>query len=377
MNGGSVRSSDTGTWIARILADTESDCYGAALAARDLRAERLNTGERSFAGLRSVTALCVRVVAFWFGLCCLLNVIGNLRHPAFDANLWWMDLRSVPGGGGDAFMALLGAVLISAAIGPAMRRWRRALTLSVIAVATAAVITNVVTYYRSWGSDRIQVRTFVPLSVLIAGLLAAVVLVALRPPPPTGPRVRIAVVLATSAVFAVAMPVLQMAFFGTTDYRRPADAIVVFGARVDSGGKASIVLADRVTTATELYQEGLASTIVMSGGVEPSGYDETAVMRDLAIAQGVPADAIVVDQGGISTQASVDDTTALFQARGFRRVLAVSQFYHLPRIKLAYARAGWDVWTVPSRDTPVARTRVTVLREIPAFWAYYLRAVIS
>src|SRR5206468_652167 len=169
--------------------------------------------------------------------------------------------------------------------------------------------------------------------------LVAVAVVILRPSPPLRPGLRVAVVLATTAAFVVALPLLQMAFFGTTDYRRPADAIVVFGARVDPGPRASIALADRVTTASELYREGLARTIIMSGGVESSGYDETKVMRDLAIAQGVPTEAILMDPGGVSTEASVDDTTVLFGARGFATVLAVSQFYHLPRIKLAYARA--------------------------------------
>ena len=47
----------------------------------------------------------------------------------------------------------------------------------------------------------------------------------------------------------------------------------------------------------------------------------------------------------------------------------------LPRIKLAYARAGLDVWTVPADVTLVPGTARLVAREIPAFWLYYLRAV--
>lgn len=50
---------------------------------------------------------------------------------------------------------------------------------------------------------------------------------------------------------------------------------------------------------------------------------------------------------------------------------------HLPRIKLAYARAGLDAWTVPARTSSIPRTRAIVAREIPAFWLYYLRAVVA
>jgi vancomycin permeability regulator SanA len=132
-----------------------------------------------------------------------------------------------------------------------------------------------------------------------------------------------------------------------------------------------------VTTASELYRAGLAGTVIMTGGIEPSGYDETLVMRDLAIAQGVPRDAILLDPAGVTTQASVDDTTQIFHSEGFLRVLAVSQFYHLSRIKLAYARAGWDVWTVPSHDAPIPKTTAIVAREVPAFWLYYVRAALG
>src|SRR5262245_61286520 len=112
----------------------------------------------------------------------------------------------------------------------------------------------------------------------------------------------------------------------------------------------------------------------MTGGIDPRGIDETLVMRELAIAQGVPASAIVLDPHGVDTRASVRDTIPILRARGLRTVLAVSQPYHLPRIKLAYSRAGLDVWTVPARITLVPRTAAIVGREIPAFWLYYLRA---
>jgi uncharacterized SAM-binding protein YcdF (DUF218 family) len=179
-----------------------------------------------------------------------------------------------------------------------------------------------------------------------------------------------------SLVFVIGLPLLQMAFFGTTDYRRPADAIVVFGARVRDDGTPSLTLANRVTTASELYRDGLAETVVMTGGIEPSGVDETVVMRDLAVQLGVPSGAIILDPGGRNTNASVANTIGIFRDHGLHRILAVSQFYHLPRIKLAYARAGLDAWTVPAR-TSITRTAAIVAREIPAFWLYYLRAIVA
>jgi vancomycin permeability regulator SanA len=177
----------------------------------------------------------------------------------------------------------------------------------------------------------------------------------------------------------VLVPLTQIVFFGTTDYRRPAQAAVVLGARVMPDGEASVVLADRVRTAVELYHQGLVDTLVMSGGLEPdTGYDETTVMRALAIEEGVATADVWVDPNGTSTAATVADTVPLFAGRGIGTVLVVSHFYHLPRIKLAYERAGLEVFTVPAAQSVIVpQTPANVAREVPALWVYYLRAALS
>ena len=55
------------------------------------------------------------------------------------------------------------------------------------------------------------------------------------------------------------------------------------------------------------------------------------------------------------------------------RILAVSHFYHLPRIKMTFQRYGRDVYTVPSETTMYALMPYQLAREDAAFWAYYLR----
>jgi uncharacterized SAM-binding protein YcdF (DUF218 family) len=99
-------------------------------------------------------------------------------------------------------------------------------------------------------------------------------------------------------------------------------------------------------------------------------------MRDLAMSFGVPASAIELDPNGVNTDATVRDTVPLLRTAGDRQVAVVSDFFHLPRVKLAYQRLGYDVVTVPSRAHRIPQTTQLVLREIPAFWVYYLRAVV-
>lgn len=327
--------------------------------------------------LGSVAGLCARVLAFWFGSLCLVNVLVGLRHPAFDPNIWWIDLRFVPKLAGQILLVAVGGLLVAHGLRPAMGGWRRNASLVAIAIAGIVAAMNAAAYYRIWDAGTIAPRSPVPLSLLIATLLGLIWFSIIRPAAPPSRRASSATVVAVSLAFVSGLPLMQMAFFGTTDYRRPADAVVVFGARVRSDGTASLTLANRVTTASELYREGFADTIVMTGGIEPSGFDETVVMRDLAVALGVPSDAIILDSGGLNTNASVADTIRIFRDNGLHHILAVSQFYHLPRIKLAYARAGVDAWTVPARTSLVLRTWAIVAREVPAFWLYYLRAVVA
>ena len=109
------------------------------------------------------------------------------------------------------------------------------------------------------------------------------------------------------------------------------------------------------------------------GADEP--FNEVTVMRRLAIEQGVPASAIVVDPKGLNTEATVQNTVEALRDGG-GTVAVVSDFFHLPRIKLAYQHAGVDVLTVPSHARRIPQTTGLMIREIPAFWVYYLRAVL-
>jgi uncharacterized SAM-binding protein YcdF (DUF218 family) len=332
---------------------------------------------RGEVALGSVAGLWARVLAFWFGSLCLVNVLAGLRHPAFDPNIWWIDLRFVPRSVGQTLLVVVGAVLVAHSLRPASSGWRRTASLVAVAIAAIVAAVNAINYYRIWDTGRMMPRSPLPLSLLIAILLGLIWFSIIRPAVPPSRRASAATIAAASLVFVSGLPLLQMAFFGTTDYRRPADAVVVFGARVRQDGTTSLTLANRVKTASELYREGYADTIVMTGGIEPSGVDETIVMRDLAAQLGVPGDAIILDPGGLNTNMSVANTVRIFRENRLHRILAVSQFYHLPRIKLAYARAGLDAWTVPARTSLVPRTRAIVAREIPAFWLYYLRAVVA
>jgi hypothetical protein len=118
-----------------------------------------------------------------------------------------------------------------------------------------------------------------------------------------------------------------------------ADAIVVFGAAVWPSGP-SVALRVRTARAAALYAEGRAPLVLCSGGLS-NGQSEAQAMRALLRAQGVPAAAILPDDGGVSTRATIRSIRG-FGAGRWTRVIAVSSPYHMERIGREARRQGVD-----------------------------------
>lgn len=322
------------------------------------------------AGLRALA----RGVALFFGAFSLANAAVALRTGRTE-DLWWVDLGALPGWV-TGLLWLSAALLVAYAVRPRMRSWRRIATVVVSVVLAVVALVNVAGFYSAWQAGRIVPAVPVPFSAIVAVGFAFVGAAVWLGGESVQPRRAEALLALTVAVLLVVLfPLAQVRFFGTTDYRREADVAVVFGARVFASGQLTTSLEDRVRTAAGLYADGLADTLIMSGGVGESGHDEAEVMRDRATELGVPERAIVLDHQGLDTDRTVANTVPLFEADGSTRVLVVSQFYHLPRIKMAYRAAGQQVYTVPAEEsTPIAKTPVLVAREIPAFWLYWARS---
>ena len=328
--------------------------------------------------------LSMRGAAAFLAVLTLIGVIGELRGRTSDASLWWIDLRDLPSLARLALLAVFAALLGVWAIAPlpgARLRWVAAIGCGIFAVFA---LRDVWRFYAAVAAGNIRPAVGIPLSLFIALLLGGLALAALRTRGAGTPRrLRGWIGLAAAAgAWGIAFPLAQMLFFGTTDYRRPADVAVIFGARVYASGQPSPLLADRIRTGVELYDSGLVPVLVLSGGDGSDGFNEARVMRDVAVAAGVEPRAILIDPAGDSTEATVANVMSILADRngsaGPGRVIAVSQAYHLPRVQLAFANAGLDVLTVPASERePIREMPLFVAREVPAFWAYYLRVCLG
>jgi uncharacterized SAM-binding protein YcdF (DUF218 family) len=325
---------------------------------------------------RAAALIGARGCALFLGAFGVVNAIASLVHQGSDHTVLLVDTRPLPDWAAQPVVALFAAAVFVWALHPRMAPWRRRGTLGAIAVLAMAAMWNSGGFYRLWANGEVRPLVPVPLSLLLCLLLVWIAWAVVRPVGRPSLRSSLASV-AVAGVCALLFPLALMLFFGTTSYARRADAVVVFGAQVHADGRLSHSLADRVRAGAQLYQDGLVSVVIMSGGRGDGSVHECAAMRAYAEQLGVPATAIIEDRAGVTTQATVNDTVTIFRRRGIREALAVSQFYHLARIKLAYERAGWHVRTVPARPERYIRdTPVLMAREVPAFWLYYLRALI-
>lgn len=140
------------------------------------------------------------------------------------------------------------------------------------------------------------------------------------------------------------------------------DCILVLGAGV-RGGKPTDMLADRLTTAVRLYNEGVAHKIIMSGDHGKEEYDEVNVMKQFAIDKGVPSEDIFMDHAGFSSYDSIYRAKEIFDAK---KIVIVTQKYHLYRSLYIANSLGIESYGVNADLRPYIGQSYRELREVIA-----------
>lgn len=141
---------------------------------------------------------------------------------------------------------------------------------------------------------------------------------------------------------------------------------IVLGAAVWPGGQPSPALQRRALHAAKLWHEGQIAGIVASGGIGRNPPSEARVIRDIVVAKGVPAQAVIFEARSHSTEENLRFSKALLPP-GARAVI-VSDAWHLPRARMIARLIGLDAETSAcraDRRRPWAITRA-VLREAAA-----------
>ena len=192
----------------------------------------------------------------------------------------------------------------------------------------------------------------------------------------TGHLGRLAVATVVGTVIVAGYTAYRIWDQGARDDRQPADAIVVLGA-AQYDGRPSPVFRARLEHAVDLYHDGLAPYLVVTGG-KASGdrTTEAEAGRLYALAHGVPENAILVEDHSRTTLESMRAVRILLRDRGLTTALFVSDRTHMLRVIRMARDQGIGAWGSPTDASPIdadpqRRVKATV-REIAALAVYFL-----
>jgi uncharacterized SAM-binding protein YcdF (DUF218 family) len=160
------------------------------------------------------------------------------------------------------------------------------------------------------------------------------------------------------------------------DEARPVDAIVVFGA-AEYAGRPSPVYKARLDHAARLYHRGLAPLVISTGGPGDSRFNEGVVGREYLKTLGIPDSQLIAETQSSDTAQSARRVATILRANDMKTCLAVSDGYHLFRIKKMLGREGITVYGSPrpnSRPQTFWKRQESVFHELGSYtiWVLHL-----
>lgn len=176
------------------------------------------------------------------------------------------------------------------------------------------------------------------------------------PPGPTPPKKRLLrpglfVALLFLAAAYVAFLYSRIEAQAGRDEAQPADAIVVFGA-AEYAGRPSPVFRARLDHAYALFERGLAPLIITTGGHgEDPHFSEGGVGHDYLLSRGVPEKNLIAETQSSDTADSAERVGVILKVNGKHTCLAVSDDYHIFRVKRMLETEGLVVYGAPRPES--------------------------
>ena len=112
-----------------------------------------------------------------------------------------------------------------------------------------------------------------------------------------------------------------------------ADAIIVLAGGVGESGKAGQGYEERVQYGVDLFKKGYAPYLIFSSGFKYA-FKETEVMKALALALGVPADRIIIEDRAGNTYENVKFSSDILYKNRWNKAIITSSPYNMLRVSL-------------------------------------------
>ncbi len=191
----------------------------------------------------------------------------------------------------------------------------------------------------------------------------------------------LALLLAAGPFLLLLWFVIDLVYVATdneTDYATSSDVIIVLGCPSYEGNVISTTFSAcvraRAHHAADLYHRGLAPHIIPTGGFTGPPPSEAGAMGKVLQADGVPANAIFLEEQARDTVQNIKYSRAIMEAHGWRTAILVTEPHHIKRAALIAQNAGLNLTMSPATDSagwhnPDAR-RQNILRDVRALMIY-------
>lgn len=193
-----------------------------------------------------------------------------------------------------------------------------------------------------------------------------------------GHRPWVVTIAAVLALIAIIVFGFMIAIYAEArdDETREVDAIIVLGAAQWNCVPTDVFEA-RLQHALDLYREGYAEYIIVTGGrQEKDRCTEAGAGRSWLMERAVPQDVILMENEGRDTWGNLEGAKEASERRGIESVLIVSDGFHLFRAERMANAVGFEVYSSAAPGSPirpwsavefsyVIRETVAVIVQIP------------
>jgi uncharacterized SAM-binding protein YcdF (DUF218 family) len=137
------------------------------------------------------------------------------------------------------------------------------------------------------------------------------------------------------------------------------------------------VFAARLDHAIDLFREGVARRLIVTGGKrEGDRTTEAASARIYAVQHDVPDEAIISEDQSRTTLQSIRGVAALMRDEGFESAIFVSDPSHMLRVLRMASDEGITAYGSPTRSSPLERDAVrrldAIFHELGALAFYFI-----
>lgn len=184
---------------------------------------------------------------------------------------------------------------------------------------------------------------------------------------------KISVILGIISAGICAVLTIKIHYYANIDDAKKADAIVVLGA-AQWNGEPSPILKARLDHAISLYEKGLSSKFILTGGIgKKESISESRAGKNYLMKNYIDGDDIFIEEKGHTSLESLREAAEILKKQGFESIILISDGFHIMRIRKMAKDLGINAFSSPVNVIKSNYVKFKyVMREVFVFMLYLL-----